>query len=137
MLTLFQQIVAGSPTLSDELSTVAMNIDEPGRLVDFIASSLPSLSTPDKQDTLETLADPTVREGATPSASAGPLRRLGQRLANPAIVRLVMRAMEVAAHERTITSLALADAAIQPDLLAYSVSEDYFAVRKFLGLDLM
>src|SRR5437879_12062055 len=55
VLTLFQQIVAGSPTLSDELSTVAMNIDEPGRLVDFIASSLPSLYTPDKQDTLETL----------------------------------------------------------------------------------
>src|SRR5277367_5237035 len=55
VLTLFQQIVAGSPTLSDELSTVALNIDEPGRLVDFIASSLPSLSTPDKQDTLETL----------------------------------------------------------------------------------
>src|SRR3982075_2097911 len=54
VLTLFQQIVAGSPTLSDELSTVAMNIDEPGRLVDFVASSLPSLSTPDKQDTLET-----------------------------------------------------------------------------------
>src|SRR5450755_1542458 len=48
VLTLFQQIVAGSPTLSDELSTVAMNIDEPGRLVDFIASSLPSLSTADK-----------------------------------------------------------------------------------------
>ena len=45
VLTLFQQIVAGSPTLSDELSTVAMNIEEPGRLVDFIASSLPSLST--------------------------------------------------------------------------------------------
>jgi ATP-dependent Lon protease len=54
VLTLFQQIVAGSPTLSDELSTVAMNIEEPGRLVDFIASSLPSLSTVDKQDTLET-----------------------------------------------------------------------------------
>ena len=35
-----------------------MNIDEPGRLVDFIASSLPSLSTPDKQDMLET---PDVR----------------------------------------------------------------------------
>src|ERR1700687_823220 len=53
VLTLFQQIVGGSPTLSDELSTVAMNIDEPGRLVDFIASNLPSLSTADKQDTLE------------------------------------------------------------------------------------
>src|SRR5436305_7046147 len=52
VLTLFQQIVAGSPTLSDELSTVAMNIEEPSRLVDFIASSLPSLSRPDKQDTL-------------------------------------------------------------------------------------
>src|SRR5207248_11530628 len=60
VLTLFPQIVAGSPTLSDELSTVAMNIDEPGRLVDFIASSLPSLSTADKQDTLET-SDVRVR----------------------------------------------------------------------------
>ncbi len=54
ILTLFQQIVAGSPTLSDELSTVAMNIEEPSRLVDFVASSLPSLSTRDKQDVLET-----------------------------------------------------------------------------------
>src|SRR5512142_2978908 len=54
VLTLFQQIVAGSPTLSDELSTVAMNIEDPGRLVDFVASSLPSLSTPDKQEILET-----------------------------------------------------------------------------------
>jgi ATP-dependent Lon protease len=54
VLTLFQQIVAGSPTLSDELSTVAMNIEEPGRLVDFIASSLPTLSTRDKQEILET-----------------------------------------------------------------------------------
>src|SRR5437763_2626413 len=55
VLTLFQQIVAGSPTLSDELATVAMNIEEPGRLVDFIASSLPSLSTRDKQEILETM----------------------------------------------------------------------------------
>ncbi len=54
ILTLFQQIVAGSPTLSDELSTVAMNIEEPGRLVDFVGSSLPSLLTRDKQDVLET-----------------------------------------------------------------------------------
>src|SRR6202007_683614 len=38
VLTLFQQIVAGLSTLSDKLSTVAINIDEPGRLVDFIAS---------------------------------------------------------------------------------------------------
>ena len=55
VLTLFQQIVAGSPTLSDELQTVAINIDEPSRLVDFIASSLPSLSTMDKQEILESI----------------------------------------------------------------------------------
>ncbi len=69
VLTLFQQIVAGSPTLSDELSTVAMNIEEPGRLVDFIASSLPSLSTADKQDTLETT---DVRVGWRRSTSTWP-----------------------------------------------------------------
>src|SRR3954464_3399091 len=54
VLTLLQQIVAGSPTLSDELQTVAINIEEPGRLVDFVASSLPFLSTKDKQEILET-----------------------------------------------------------------------------------
>src|SRR5207245_9025829 len=62
VLTLFQQIVAGSPTLSDELSTVALNIEEPGRLVHFIGSSLPSLSTTAKQDDLET-TDVRVRLG--------------------------------------------------------------------------
>jgi ATP-dependent Lon protease len=54
VLGMFQQIVAGSPTLSDELQTVAMNIEDSGRLVDFIASSLPSLATKDKQELLET-----------------------------------------------------------------------------------
>ena len=58
VLTLFQQIVAGSPTISDELSTVAMKHRD--GLVDFIASSLPSLSTADKQDMLET-TDANVR----------------------------------------------------------------------------
>src|SRR5690242_10493324 len=32
VLQAFQQIVSSSPTLSDELQTIAMNIDEPGRL---------------------------------------------------------------------------------------------------------
>ena len=49
----FQQIVAESPTLSDELRTIATNIDEPSRLVDFVASSLPFLTTDDKQSLLE------------------------------------------------------------------------------------
>jgi ATP-dependent Lon protease len=50
----FQQIVSESPTLSDELRTIAGNIEEPGRLVDFVASSLPFLTTADKQELLET-----------------------------------------------------------------------------------
>jgi ATP-dependent Lon protease len=50
----FQQIVAESQTLSDELRTIAENIEEPSRLVDFVASSLPFLTTDDKQQLLET-----------------------------------------------------------------------------------
>ena len=42
----FQQIVTDSQTLSDELRTIAANIEEPSRLVDFVASSLPFLTTP-------------------------------------------------------------------------------------------
>jgi ATP-dependent Lon protease len=49
----FQQIVSESPTLSDELRTIAANIEEPARLVDFVASSLPFLTTDDKQLLLE------------------------------------------------------------------------------------
>jgi len=50
----FQQIVSESATLSDELRTIAANIEDPGRLVDFVASSLPFLTTDDKQKLLET-----------------------------------------------------------------------------------
>jgi ATP-dependent Lon protease len=50
----FQQIVNDSQTLSDELRTIAANIEEPSRLVDFVASSLPFLTTDDKQQLLET-----------------------------------------------------------------------------------
>src|SRR3984885_2640908 len=41
----FQQIVTASPTLSDDLQTIALNIEEPGRLADFIGSSVPFLTT--------------------------------------------------------------------------------------------
>jgi len=50
----FQQIVSESQTLSDELRTIAANIEDPSRLVDFVASSLPFLTTDDKQQLLET-----------------------------------------------------------------------------------
>src|SRR3982751_1105934 len=53
--TNFQQVVSLSPLLSDDLQTLATNITEPGRLADFIASSLTTISTPVKQEVLETL----------------------------------------------------------------------------------
>jgi ATP-dependent Lon protease len=52
---LFQRVVELSPTLSDELQALAANIQEPSRLADFVAASLPSLTTPQKQEMLETL----------------------------------------------------------------------------------
>src|SRR5216117_955202 len=53
--TNFQQVVSLSPLLSDDLQTLAVNITEPGRLADFIASSLSTISSTVKQEILETL----------------------------------------------------------------------------------
>jgi ATP-dependent Lon protease len=53
--TNFQQIVSLSPLMSDDLQTLAMNIAEPGRLADFIASSLGSITTDTRQEVLATL----------------------------------------------------------------------------------
>ncbi len=58
VVALFQQVVSLSPTLSDELQALVLSIEEPGRMADFIASSLPSLATKDRQELLET---PSVR----------------------------------------------------------------------------
>jgi ATP-dependent Lon protease len=110
VLTLFQQIVAGSPTLSDELSTVAMNIDEPGRLVDFIASSLPSLSTPDKQDTLET-TDVLVR-----------LQKINQHLAKELEVQQLRNKIQTEVQDR-----------VQQTQREYYLREQMKAIQKELG----
>ena len=53
--TNFQQVVSLSPLLSDDLQTLAMNITEPGRLADFIASSVTTITTAVKQEVLETV----------------------------------------------------------------------------------
>ena len=110
VLTLFQQIVAGSPTLSDELSTVAMNIEEPGRLVDFIASSLPSLSTPDKQDTLET-TDVRVR-----------LEKINQHLAKELEVQQLRNKIQSEVQDR-----------VQQTQREYYLREQMKAIQKELG----
>src|SRR5262244_1326197 len=110
VLTLFQQIVAGSPTLSDELSTVAMNIEEPGRLVDFIASSLPSLSTSDKQDTLET-TDVRVR-----------LEKVNQHLAKELEVQQLRNKIQSEVQDR-----------VQQTQREYYLREQMKAIQKELG----
>src|SRR6266568_2051234 len=51
----FQQVVSLSPLLSDDLQTLAANIVDPGKLADFIASSLATIGTPVKQEILSTL----------------------------------------------------------------------------------
>ncbi len=56
---LFRDVVSHSPQLSDDLHSVATNIDDPGRLTDFIAGTLPSLSTMLRQELIET---PSVRK---------------------------------------------------------------------------
>jgi len=53
--TSFQKVVSLSPLLSEDLQTLAANITEPGRLSDFIASSLSTIATAVKQEALETL----------------------------------------------------------------------------------
>jgi len=51
----FQQVISLSPLLSDELQPLATNFSEPGKLADFVASSLTTISTSSKQQLLETL----------------------------------------------------------------------------------
>ena len=51
----FQQVVSLSPLLSDDLQSLAANTSEPGKLADFIASSLATIPTATKQQVLDTL----------------------------------------------------------------------------------
>jgi ATP-dependent Lon protease len=51
---IFREVVARSPQLSDDLQTAVTHIDHPGRLADFIAANLPSLTTMVRQELLET-----------------------------------------------------------------------------------
>ena len=110
VLTLFQQIVAGSPTLSDELQTVAINIEEPGRLVDFIASSLPFLSTKDKQEILET---PEVHTR---------LQKINQHLAKELEVQQLRNKIQTEVQDQ-----------VQQSQREYYLREQMKAIQKELG----
>ena len=51
----FQQVVSLSPLLSEDLQALAGSITDPGKLTDFIASSLTTIPTTTKQQVLGTL----------------------------------------------------------------------------------
>ena len=53
---LFRDVVTRSAQLSDDLQSEVMNQDSPGRLADFVAFTLPSLSTMIRQELLETFS---------------------------------------------------------------------------------
>ncbi|HEX4134202.1 MAG TPA: endopeptidase La [Bryobacteraceae bacterium] len=53
VLSEFTQIVSATPNLSDDVATAASNISEIGRLADFIAGTLPSLTHIERQSVLE------------------------------------------------------------------------------------
>ncbi len=55
IVSIFQQIVAASPNLSDDLATAVDNTNEFGRLADLVAGILPGLSHPERQAVLEQL----------------------------------------------------------------------------------
>ncbi len=106
----FQQIVAASPTLSDDLQTIALNIDEPGRLADFIASNLPFLTTADKQDLLET-AEVTAR-----------LERLNKHLAKELEVQQLRNKIQSEVQD-----------SVQSSQRDYYLREQMKAIQKELG----
>jgi ATP-dependent Lon protease len=54
-LSLFSGIIELSPSLSDDVLQMVKNLDEPGRQADFIAATIPSLGSAEKQSILEEL----------------------------------------------------------------------------------
>ena len=106
----FQTIVTSSPTLSDDLQTIAINIDEPGRLADFIASSLPFLTTNDKQELLET-PDVTAR-----------LERINKHLAKELEVQQLRNKIQTEVQD-----------SVQQSQRDYYLREQLKAIQKELG----
>jgi len=106
----FQTIVTSSPTLSDDLQTIAINIEEPGRLADFIASSLPFLTTTDKQELLE-----------TPDISAR-LERINKHLAKELEVQQLRNKIQTEVQD-----------SVQSSQRDYYLREQLKAIQKELG----
>ncbi len=59
VISQFEKIIKLSPQLPDDLQTIVINIEDPSRLADYIATNLPNLSIVSKQFTLE---QPSLRK---------------------------------------------------------------------------
>ncbi len=106
----FRDIVTSSPTLSDDLQTIAINIEDPSRLSDFIASSLPFLTTAERQELLET-ADVKVR-----------LEKLNSHLAKEIEVQQLRNKIQSEVQD-----------AVQQSQRDYYLREQMKAIQKELG----
>ena len=106
----FQEIVSSSPTLSDDLQTIAINIEDPSRLSDFIASSLPFLTTAERQELLET-ADVKTR-----------LEKLNSHLAKEIEVQQLRNKIQSEVQD-----------AVQQSQRDYYLREQMKAIQKELG----
>ncbi len=56
VISQFERIIKLSPQLPDDLQTIVINIEESGRLADYIATNLPNLSIASKQVVLEQIS---------------------------------------------------------------------------------
>jgi ATP-dependent Lon protease len=106
----FQQIVSESQTLSDELRTIAANIEEPRRLVDFVSASLPFLTTDDKQQLLESAS---IQER---------LEKLNQHLAKELEVQQLRTKIQTEVQDQ-----------VQQSQRDYYLREQMKAIQKELG----
>ncbi len=105
----FIKIVESSENLSDELKVVAMNIDEPGRLADMVATNL-DLSVEEKQAALETL---------------NPRKRLEQ------LSRIVLHELEVVELGEKIQSRVRKE--MDKDQREYYLRQQLKAIQRELG----
>lgn len=110
ILSMFQEIVKNSPHLPTEIITIALNIEEPGKLADFIASNL-NVKVEEKQTILEEM-DPEER-----------LKKLLPLLSREMeIIKLSAKIQEQVKHE------------IDKDQREYFLREQLKAIQRELGM---
>jgi ATP-dependent Lon protease len=98
---LFFDAVKEAPNLPDEVMSLVAKIDEPGPLADFVAQSLPSLSTEARQTLLEML-DPAarLRRLTEELVKLGEEQRIGQKIRDEVKEKISGRQREMLLREQ-------------------------------------